>query len=114
MPNKNRAPVPEASFASFVEDSFDQFGWKWYHVYDSRRDKPGFQDYVAVRGVWVYFIEVKGIDVRGDRGRLSNAQLAWRDVLTPDECPVPECKAIHAESFVWWPDDWNDVLEALR
>ena len=103
----------EADFATWIENTLDLRRWTWYHVYDSRRDKAGFLDYVAVKGVWVFFIEIKGYEKSGRRGKLTNSQIAWKALLTPDECPVPTCQAIHVESFAWWPEDRDEAWKIL-
>ena len=104
----------EPDFATFVEMLLTLKGYQWYHTYNSKRSREGFQDYVAVKGVWVYFIELKGVDGQGRPGKLEPAQIVWRDALTPEECPVSTCKAIHASSFVWWPWMRDEIMETLR
>ncbi len=116
MTNKTRVPVPEKSFATFVEDNFELFNWKWYHVTRTDvRDKAGFPDYVAVRGRRVLFIEIKGVNARGDKGRVSKEQVAWHMALEGDWIPkYDECQATHVEVFVWWPEDSDRILKVLR
>jgi hypothetical protein len=103
----------EADFATWVEGVLDLHHWTWYHVYDSRRDKPGFLDYVCVKGVWVRFIEIKGYEKSGRRGKLTPAQIDWKELLTPAECPVSTCESIHVESHAWWPEDRDKAWEVL-
>ena len=75
------------------------FGWRAYHTYDSRRCVAGFPDLVLVRRPRVLFVELKT-----DRGRLSQSQREWLDALR-------DC---HVEVYVWRPADVERVTEILR
>jgi hypothetical protein len=75
------------------------FGWRAYHVFDSRRSVPGFPDCVFVRRPRVIFAELKT-----DRGHLTDDQRDWLADL--GACPV--------ETYVWRPRDVDRVVELLR
>ncbi|SRR6266542_129380 len=74
------------------------FGWRVFHVFNSRRSVPGFPDLVLVRRPRVIFAELKT-----DRGRLTDDQRDWLADL--GECPV--------ESYVWRPRDAQRIAEVL-
>lgn len=75
------------------------YGWRSYHVFDSRRSVPGFPDLVLVRRPRVIFAELKT-----DRGRLTDEQRGWLADL--GDCPV--------ESYVWRPRDADRIVSILR
>jgi len=72
--------------------------WSVYHTHDSRRSEPGFPDLVLVRGQRIIFAELKS-----PTGRVTPAQREWLDLLG----------AAHDEVYVWRPDDWESVKQAL-
>ena len=75
---RNRADGGEREdvLAIKVEALLDLYGWRWYHTHDSRRSRPGFPDYVALRGPELLFIELKA-----ERGRVKAQQREWLDEL---------------------------------
>ena len=68
-------------------------GWLCYHTYDSRRSEPGFPDLVLVKGISVLFIELKS-----QKGRLSDAQARW----------LIELEGARQWVGVWRPSHWKD------
>ena len=91
----------EASFQSAVIDYAELRGWRVYHVPDSRkvqRTGKGFPDLVMARWGILVFAELKT-----DTGRLSPAQLEWRDAMEID-----------ADFRVWRPKDWERIKECLE
>lgn len=75
----------EGPFGTIVENLLDLYGWRWFHAPDNRpsgrtgrvqRVRPGFPDYVALRGNELLFIELKT-----ERGRLGPGQREWLDEL---------------------------------
>jgi len=90
----------ERAFQQTIIDAARVLGWLTYHTFDSRRSAAGFPDLILVRGNRMLAIEVKG-----PRGRVSEAQQAWLELLND----VP---GVHA--LVAYPDDWESVECALR
>jgi hypothetical protein len=91
--------MTEARWQAQVLTLARMFGWRTYHVFDSRRSVAGFPDLVLVRRPRVIFAELKA-----PRGRLTVDQKGWLAELR--ECTV--------ETYVWRPDDLDRVMEVLR
>jgi len=98
----------ERALQRAVCEALDVLGYRWCHFRPARTERgwrtplsgsPGFPDVVAVRGGRVLFIELKG-----ERGRVSEAQALWLEALA--ETP--------AEVFIWKSGDWPAIEEALR
>jgi len=89
----------EAQFQASVIRYAELMGWRVYHVHDSRKSRAGFPDLVMVRRPRVIFAELKS-----ERGRASEDQLAWLDAL--DQCGQ--------EVYQWRPSQWNIVERILR
>jgi hypothetical protein len=81
--------VPEKQWMDQVIETAEWCGWLVYHVYDSRRDNPGFPDLVLVgkpgcpNAGRLLFIETKR-----QTGTLSSDQLVWLGALS--KCPGVE------------------------
>jgi hypothetical protein len=93
-----RRYTTEGEWMATVSDLAALQGWANYHTYDSRRSKWGFPDLCLVRPPRIIFAELKS-----ERGRPSDAQRYWLDLLT--RCPV--------EAYLWRPDDWDAVQRIL-
>lgn len=78
-------------------------GWLCYHTFDSRRSANGFPDLVLVRGGnptgELIFAELKTA-----KGRVSQAQQGWIDVLSTTE----------AQAYIFRPADWPVIESVLR
>jgi hypothetical protein len=92
--------VSEKQYMQQIIDAAHYLGWSVYHVFDSRRSAPGFPDLVCVREGRMLAIEVKG-----PRGRVSDWQRYWLDLLGT----VPGVTVMVA-----YPSDWDAVERALR
>jgi hypothetical protein len=68
--------MTEGELQRAVIDLADLYGWRWYHVHDSRRSNPGFPDLVLVRRGRCLFLELK----REGKGP-TRAQRDWLDDL---------------------------------
>lgn len=90
--------IKEKDFQQAVMDCARYTGWLVYHTYDARRNAAGFPDLVLVRGGRVIFAELKTM-----RGRLSPAQVLWRDALC----------AGGTEWYLWRPSDWDAITTLL-
>jgi hypothetical protein len=92
--------VTERDLTSYVRDVARSFGWLRYHTWISKHSAAGFPDEVLVRPPRIVFAELKS-----ERGRLTEAQTDWLDVLRQ----VPG-----VEVFVWRPSDMDAIAEVLR
>lgn len=94
--------VPERDFQQQIVDAARWLGWLVYHVFDSRRDEPGFPDLVMVHPQQrrVLFAELKS-----QAGRLRPEQLVWLGALM-------NCRGV--EAYVWRPGDIDRVMEILQ
>jgi hypothetical protein len=83
------------------------YGWRWYHVYDSRRSNPGFPDLVLTRRGRLIFCELKS-----QRGKVRPEQQDWLNDL--DEVERKTGGLVVAR--LWRPSDWlsNEIEEVLR
>jgi hypothetical protein len=89
----------ERDFQRAVIDYARLKGWLLrYHTQHSLGSEPGFPDWCLVRDR-VVFVELKGA-----AGKLTPAQTRWIEGL----------RAAGAETYVWWPQDWPQVLQVLR
>ena len=68
--------VTEKQFMAAVVEMAQMLGWLVYHTHDSRSSEAGFPDIVCVRRDRVLFIELKT-----EKGRLSEAQERWLSAL---------------------------------
>jgi hypothetical protein len=89
----------EKQFEAAVVEYARLHSWVTYHTHDSRRSPEGFPDLVLARGDKLLFAELKS-----DRGRLSDAQLQWIEVLQRTGAVV----------CVWRPSDWPGIELILR
>lgn len=90
----------EAQFQAAVIELAQRCGWMCYHVPDSRRvTSPGFPDLVLVRDGHLIFAELKS-----ERGKLHQDQLAWLLALTV--CREPDV-------YLWKPSDWPQIEHVL-
>lgn len=99
----------EAAFAHQIEYLLELHRWLWCHYEPAVRQSgrwatplrghKGAPDYMAVRDGRLIFVEIKG-----DRGRVSNEQAAWM------------CELMDAgiETHLWYPHDIEAAKEALR
>jgi hypothetical protein len=91
--------VTEKAWQEQVVQLATLYGWRHFHVHDSRRSDPGWPDLVLVRAPALLAAELKT-----DRGRLTTAQAEWLALL--DACGV--------ETHVWRPRDFDAVHARLR
>lgn len=100
--------VSEAELQRTVTEALGLFGWRWTHFRPARTTRgwrtplsgcEGFPDVVAVRVGRVVALELKA-----ERGRLSDGQAAW----------LAEFALAGVEARVVRPSDWAEVAELLR
>lgn len=94
--------ISEDQLSQAVTDLARLLGYRLqYHTHDSRKSAEGFPDLVMVnpRVSRVLFVELKS-----ERGQLTEAQLLWYSALT----------ACNVEAYVWRPEDWKDgTIESI-
>lgn len=88
--------MTENEFQDEVIELADTFGWLRYHTRDSRRNEPGFYDWVFLHplGYGLLLVELKTM-----KGRVSKEQKLWLDAA----------QANHAECYVWRPCDLDFI-----
>lgn len=97
--------MSEEELLAAILDAAYLLGWRIHH--DRRSDKAlqqghaGFPDLVLVRNGRVMFLELKS-----DKGQLSEDQWAWHKAL-----PIPSHSV---DVRVVRPGDLDDVIESLR
>lgn len=95
---RTAAGLTEKRFLQQVYDLARLVGWRAYHTWWSRHSAPGFPDLVLLRGSRGIAAELKV------RGRVTPEQQAWLDAF----------RAAGFEAYVWRPEDWPELEEALR
>jgi hypothetical protein len=103
-------PLTEAAFLAQVIDVAHVLGWRVAHFRPCQTgrgwrtavqgDGKGFPDLVLVRRERLIFAELKA-----HRGGLTDEQRIWLDELT-------RCEGF--DTYVWWPADFDDIVETLR
>lgn len=91
--------LSESDLLRHVTGLARSLGWKVHHTVNSRKSPPGFPDLVMVKGKRLLFVELKS-----ERGRLSEAQVGWLKVLA---------KAGAVDVRVWRPKDVAEIDECL-
>lgn len=89
----------EAQFLASVIKLARLCGWAVYHTHNSQHSEAGFPDLVMVKRPRVLFVELKS-----DRGKVTDAQGAWLD----------ELRACDQEAYVWRPKHWQQLEKLLR
>lgn len=100
------AAMSEESLLLVITEALTLFGWRWSHVRRSDRaltmGHKGLPDVVAARKERNGLAEVLFIELKSDKGQLSEDQWAWR-------------LAIPAYQYrLWGPVDLDAALEELR
>jgi hypothetical protein len=90
----------EERFLQAIRELAHALRWATYHTRNSRRSDQGWPDLVMARPPRLVVAELKV----GKR-RPTDAQQAWLDALAG--CPP-------VEAFVWYPKDWDEIVEVLR
>lgn len=90
--------LSEKDLQQQVLDLATLYGWRHFHVRDSRGSDPGWPDLVLLRPPKLLIVELKR-----ETGRLSVAQSDWLRLL--DMCGV--------DVRVWRPSSWPEIEETL-
>lgn len=91
--------VTEADFQRTITDLLDLGHWRWFHDADSRRNKAGLPDLIAVRRGRLLFIELKKMG-----GKVSASQQEWLDELG---------QVSSVGAHLWFPNDFDQAKEIL-
>ncbi len=87
---------------------FRRCGWLVYHTHSSRFSEPGMLDLIIVKHPTVIFAEIKG-----PKGKFTKAKLNKHSRLMPGQedwfNELQQCPSVL--SFVWRPDDWNEIVK---
>lgn len=92
--------ITEKQLQHAIVEAAQMLGFRVYHTFLSIRSDPGFPDLVLLnprqgrqgRQGRLLFVEVKG-----ENGRLSDAQRAW----------LTDLQAVGIEAYSWWPAQWR-------
>lgn len=91
--------MTEKKFMADVIKAARVFGWKVFHVFDSRRSPEGFPDLVLVRKQKLMFAELKS-----EKGKLTKDQEDW----------IRQLIKAGTEVHIWRPHNWDMILEELE
>lgn len=96
--------ITEKQFQQAVLELFSVYHWRTYHNPDSRRSTAGFPDLVCVHPkLGVVFLELKR-----EKGRISPAQIEWRDDLN-----ATALTAKH-RAYILRPSQWGALTLIAR
>ena len=100
----------EREFQKAIIEYAELKGWMVYAVIDRRnyakRTSKGFPDLTLVRYGRLVFAELKS-----STGKLSFDQEKWIKALT---FAGKQMLTRKFEVYVWWPKDYDDILEILK
>lgn len=97
--------LSEREWQAKVVKAAEAFGWRCYHVPDSRRvTSPGFPDLVLARPDGKGGARAICVELKTEGGRMRPDQWIWIGLL----------RAAGMRCEVWRPRDWDRVLEELR
>lgn len=97
--------VTEKEWQRSIETTAEMWGWLVFHDNDSRRNKRGLPDLIAVRGSVVLFAELKIGDAP-----LRPEQKTWLARLREAEAQADGGVVVKEWRF---PDSWDDVIRTL-
>ncbi len=90
--------LTEAEFQAQIVEFAQVRSWRHYHTHDSQRSADGFPDLVLVRFGRLIFAELKTAT-----GRVNIHQWDW----------LTDLSVTTAETYLWRPDDWNEIVTLL-
>lgn len=91
--------MTEKQWQGWVIRVAKQFGWFYYHPYDSRKSVPGYPDLTLLRERTIF------VELKTEHGTLSKEQEKWRD-------RIQACSGV--EYYLWRPRHWRKVVETLQ
>jgi hypothetical protein len=101
VPLAIEAPPPECSekkFQAHVARLAESHEWEVFHVFDSRRSKPGFPDLLMIKGSRLLVCELK----------------VGKNTTTADQDKwLALFRTVGAEAFRWYPADWPALVSTL-
>ncbi len=103
-------PITEAQFTAQILEVCRLFHWRTLHIRPARTSRSwrtpvagdgiGFIDVLAIRGRRLLAAELK----RTAKQRPTPAQLDWLEAF----------RGAGVETYVWVPDDWDEIERTLR
>ena len=110
-------PISEKEFQETVIDLMHTLGYRVAHFRPAMNargdwrtpvaaDGKGFPDLVAIRPdkFGRYNGRVVFVELKSDKGKLSKEQAEW----------IADLGSAGAETYVWRPSDWNELVKILR
>lgn len=106
--------ISERDFQRQVNNLLERYGYEWYHVHDSRRDRAGFLDSFAAgpRNAKAPVIVIA--ELKRQSGRVRPQQQVWLTLLTQISGIVN--KAARREVLIvrlWRPSDLPEIERLL-
>lgn len=110
VPQSQNPQMSENDLLKCVLDLAKVYGWRSYHARPAmtakgyrtpvQGDGKGFPDLVLVRTA-----ELIAVELKSEKGRLTDDQQAWIDTLWSSQTPA----------YIWRPSDWADgsILRTL-
>lgn len=99
-----RGELTEAGLQAGIIRAARQLGYLVYHTWTSLHSAKGFPDLVLV-GVGIRKGRIIVLEVKGEKGRVSNEQREWLDALS-------DCQGIIVR--VVRPSNWDEVLTLME
>ena len=90
--------VSEADFQATLVEVAHARGWLVYHTWSSKHSAKGFPDLVMLREDREVIAELKRVGRKPDKD-----QQRWLDAF----------RAAGRETFLWTPDDWDEIHGVL-
>jgi hypothetical protein len=95
-----QAEMPEEQLQERVRELAEQYGWRYFHVYDSRKSPEGWPDTVLLKGERAIIAELKSAT-----GIVTEAQHAWLTAWGQVQ---------HIACHVWRPEHLQEIETLLR
>lgn len=91
--------MTEAELQSAITGALTANGWLWFHDHDSRRNRAGLPDIIAVhpRGLFI------AVELKGPKTPVSKKQREWVDALGRFAARIP----LSTFTGIVRPADWD-------
>lgn len=93
--------ISEADFQQKVIAYAELRGWEWHHQHISKRSKEGWPDLILIRESQRRLVVA---ELKVPPNKASKAQMHWLKIL----------RSVGAEDFIWYPHDWQKIIEVLK
>ena len=100
LPDAPPEGCDEADFQWRVRAVYLAHGFKFYHTHRSKRSDKDFPDCVGIRA------GAQGVvaELKVKKNKPTKGQLEWLELF----------RSMGFRTFVWYPRDWNQILEVLK